>query len=242
MDPVEAPASQAKPRPIATLREGPLHAALKALLAEPGDRVEEPVDGYQVDLVRGDLLVEIQTRSFASAARKLRDLVTRHRVRLVHPIPRERVLVKLPKGRRGSAERRRSPLRGGFERVFDELVSIPELLAHENFELELVATREEEIRRHRPERATRGAWRRRGWVVEERRLVEALDRRLLCTPHDLLALLPADAPDPFRARDLARGWRQPLRIGQRAAYCLRKSGAAVLVGKDGNTLVYRRVC
>ena len=51
------PARQA----IATLREGPLHAALKAWYRQPGDGVEVPVDCSQVDLVRGGLLVEIQT-------------------------------------------------------------------------------------------------------------------------------------------------------------------------------------
>ena len=53
---------------LSTYREGSLHAAMKALYARPGDRVEESVDGYVVDLVRDDELVEIQTASFASAA------------------------------------------------------------------------------------------------------------------------------------------------------------------------------
>jgi hypothetical protein len=43
-------------------------------------------DGYVVDVARAGELVEIQTRSFASAARKLRRLVANHRIVLVHPI------------------------------------------------------------------------------------------------------------------------------------------------------------
>ena len=56
---------------IGTLRERPLHASLKRWYARPGDRVEVAVDGYVVDLVRGDLLIEIQTRGFATLRPKL---------------------------------------------------------------------------------------------------------------------------------------------------------------------------
>ena len=115
---------------IGTLREGPLHAALKQEYAEARDRFEVPVDGYVIDIVRGDLLIEIQTQSFSSIARKLRDLVERHRVRLVHPVAAERWLVKLPRKGEAGLTRRRSPKHGGFEGVFEELVSLPLSLIH----------------------------------------------------------------------------------------------------------------
>ncbi len=53
---------------IGTLNEGALHAQLKDWYRRRGDRVEQLVDGFVIDLVRGELLVEIQTGSFASAA------------------------------------------------------------------------------------------------------------------------------------------------------------------------------
>ena len=48
-------------RVIGTLNEGALHAQLKDWYRRPGDRLEQNVGGFVVDLVRGDLLVEIQT-------------------------------------------------------------------------------------------------------------------------------------------------------------------------------------
>jgi hypothetical protein len=42
------------------LGEKPLHASLKRMCSEPGDRVEQPVDGFVIDLVREDALIEIQ--------------------------------------------------------------------------------------------------------------------------------------------------------------------------------------
>lgn len=49
------------PPGIGRLNEGPLHAALKRWCARPGDRLEAVVDGYVIDIVRADLLLEIQT-------------------------------------------------------------------------------------------------------------------------------------------------------------------------------------
>ena len=46
-----------------------LHADLKRWYCQPGDTFEQPVDGFVVDVVRGDLLIEIQTRSFSSIKR-----------------------------------------------------------------------------------------------------------------------------------------------------------------------------
>ena len=222
---------------IGELNEGPLHAALKAWYARPGDLTEVPVESYHVDLVRGDQLIEIQTASFSSCARKLRDLVDRHRIRVVHPIPRERTIVRLPENGRGPARRRRSPKRAGYEQVFEELVSFPELLAHENFELELVATREDEIRTW----AKRPRRRKFEWVVAERRLVGVLAMRLVTRPEDLLELLPRGLPEAFDTAELASAWQKPRGFAQQATYCLRKAGALAEVDRRGNARVYTAV-
>lgn len=222
---------------VGTLREGPLHASLKQLYAEHDDVLEAPVDSYVVDILRDGLIIEIQTRSFSSIAKKMRDLVSRHRVRLVHPVAAERWLVKLPRNGKGKPERRRSPKRCGFEDVFEELVSLPDLLNHENFELEVVTTREEEVRRFR---GGRHAWRRRGWVVVERRLLEITGRLLLRDASDLLQFLSADLPERFDTAQLATALGRPRSFAQKAAYCLRESGAVYRVGKVGNALVYQR--
>ena len=71
---------------IATLREGPLHASVKRWYAQAGDRVEVPMDGYVVDLVRGDQLIEVQTRGFSGIRAKVRALLALgHAVRIVPP-------------------------------------------------------------------------------------------------------------------------------------------------------------
>ena len=68
------------------MTEQTLHEQLKELYAqEIGDK-EAIIGDYRVDVVRRNLLIEIQTRSFSSIRDKLRDLTKENRVRLVHPI------------------------------------------------------------------------------------------------------------------------------------------------------------
>jgi hypothetical protein len=218
--------------------ETSLHAALKAWYAQPEDQVEARVDGYIIDVVHDETLIEIQTRSFTSIKAKLLDLVARHRVRLVYPIPQDKWILKVAQDRERVLSRRKSPKRGRPIHVFGELVSFPSLLAEPNFSLELLLTQEEEVRYHDPRRG----WRRRGWMTHERRLLGVVDRQRYETPVDLAVLLPprlaaAGAP-PFTTSDLARALKERKRLAQRMAYCLRKAGVLVAVGKKGNAILY----
>ncbi len=227
---------QATRRPhVGTLAEGSLHAALKRWYARPGDRVEVPVAGFVADLVRGDVLVEIQTSGFSSMGRKFDHLLDHHEVRLVHPIAVDTTIVKVGDG--GEVlSRRRSPKHGTVHHVFAELVSFPNLLDHPNLTLEVVLTREDQVRTHDPDRA----WRRKGWVVADRRLVEVVDHVVFATPADLADLLPADLPVDFTTADLAGALGCRRRLAQQMAYCLRHLDLVRIVDKRGNAIVYRR--
>jgi hypothetical protein len=224
----------ASPPHIGTLRETPLHASLKLWCAEPGDRVEVRVDRYVIDLVRDDLLIEIQTSGFSSMRHKLRRLLDLgYRVRVVHPIPSTKTIVRL--GDNGEIlGRRRSPKRGSELDVFAELVAIPELMTHPGLEIRLVLTAEDEYRRHEPGRA----WRRNGWVVQERRLTDIGDVIDLRAPDDVCALLPSGLPDRFTTADIAAQAGCSRRLAQQMAYCLGKMGAIALTGKQGRSIEY----
>ena len=220
---------------ISTLNEKPLHAALKEWYALPGDRFEVPVDGSLIDIVRGDLLIEIQTRGFGALRRKLQKLTASHRVRLVHPIAQEKWIVRESPDGRKQLGRRRSSRRGTVEHLFSELVRIPALMAHPNFSLELLMVSEEEVRRKDGGRH----WRRRGWATHERRLIDVLDRWIFETPDDLGDLLPPGLPDPFTTADLAAALGHPRSLAQQMTYCLRAMGTIESVGKIGRTILYR---
>lgn len=214
---------------IGTLNESPLHAGLKSLVAEPGDEFEQHLGNYVVDIKRGNTVIEIQTSNFAALRRKLEYLLDDHTVRVIHPIAHQKWIVN--EINPAQPKRRRSPKTQGLEVIWGELVSIPTLLSHPRLSLEFVLTHQEEVRVNDP--GTRKKWR-----VQERRLLEVLDRVVIQEPSDLLHFLPADLPAPFTTRDIGdlTGWGED--IGRQVAYCLRESGATKTISKQGNRLVY----
>jgi hypothetical protein len=220
---------------LSTYREGSLHASAKEMYAREGGLTEASVGGYVVDVVRNNELVEIQTASFASAARKLRRLVTDYRIALVHPIAVERWLLSVDAD--GAViTRRRSPKRGLPIDLFEELVAFPELVAHPNFRLELMMIREEEIRGPVPVGA-RYRYPREWWRLD-RRLLEVVETIRIDTPPDLLTLLPAGLPSRFTTADIAAASRRSKRLSMRTAYCLSKAGATRAVGRAGRLMAY----
>jgi hypothetical protein len=220
--------------PIGELQEKSLHAALKALYARPGDSLETPVLGYVVDIVREGALIEIQTRNFAMIKHKLVKLLETHRVRLVHPIARERWVVRVSADGE-IVSRRKSPRRGTIHLLFRELIRFPELIAHPNFSIEIVFTQEEEIWRD----DGRGSWRRKRWSIADRRLLAVVEQIALEMPEDFPALLPERLPEPFTTADLAAAQGCSRGLAQKMAFCLRQMNILDIVGKRGNALLYR---
>ncbi|HEX7949709.1 MAG TPA: hypothetical protein VF494_05115 [Candidatus Limnocylindrales bacterium] len=223
-----------------TLREGSLHAALKARYAAAiaDARVEAVVDGFVVDVAGPDELVEIQTASFASVRRKLERLVVAHRVVLVHPIPIEKWLVRVD-GDGAILRRRRSPKRGLALDLFDELVRVPGLIAHPNFRIELALVAEEEVRGPIPDGA-RYRYPREWWRLD-RRLLEVVETRRIDTPADLLGLLPAGLPESFTTADIVVATGRSRRLAMRAVYCLERCGSVTRLARRGRLQAYGRV-
>jgi len=220
---------------IGTLREKSLHAALKAWYAGPEDRLEVPVDGYMIDIVRGELLIEIQTRNFFAMKDKLAALTSSHPVRLVHPIAAERWICCLEESGAEARPRRKSPRRGRVEHLFTELVRFPRLVAHPNFSLEVLLIQEEETRLQ----DGRGSWRRKGWSIGDRRLLAVLERVELNGPEDYRRFLPEALPRPFTSRDLARARGIQLYLASKMLYCLREIGLVEISGRTGRSYLYQ---
>jgi len=220
---------------IGTLNERSLHAALKTWCEEEGDRFEVPVDGFVADIVRGDLVIEIQTGSTSALRRKLSALLRRHPVRLVLPIPTRKTIVEIDEHGRESEERR-SRRRGGWIDAFSDLVSLRELLGDSNLSVDVLLIHEEEVRLPRRLSRRRG----KNWIVHDRRLVEVIDSATFQDPTDYLAFIPADLEEPFTTADLSSALGRSRRIAQKVAYTLRHIGALRPVAKRGNTILYER--
>ena len=222
--------------------ETTLHRQLKALYAGPEARIEERLEGYRIDAVRshpaGGQLIEIQHGSLAAIRDKIARLLKRHQVLVVKPLVVRKQLVNLARKGGREVSRRQSPKQGTLLSVFDELVYFTRVFPHPNLTLETPLVEVEE--RRYPGHGKRRRWRRRDHVVEDQRLTAVLSVHRFATLGDLLALLPADLPQPFHTGELAERMQIHRWIAQRIAYCLRKTGAASVCGKRGNAILYER--
>ena len=219
---------------IGILNEKPLHASLKKWYAIPGDEFEVQLGRFVIDLVRDDVLVEIQTKNFASIKSKLKYLLRDHKVRVIYPIALEKWIIKQPIENGQKPIRRKSPKRGRLEDIFLEMIRIPYLVKNPNFSLHIVLIKEEEVRRYDKNKA----WQRRGWVIDERRLVEVVDQKIFAKPEDWLDLLPESICEPFTCSDLVATSGIPKHLAQKMVYCLREMGAIANIGKRKREILY----
>ncbi len=204
-------------------------------MAQDGDLIEHPVDGYIIDVVREPLLIEIQTKNFGAMKRKLATLLPQHPIHLIHPIAQEKWILKLPKNKGDKFDRRKSPKRGNIYELFREMLRIPNLMNDPNFSLEVLLIQEEEVRRFDGKKG----WRRRGWVIEERRLLDIVDSHLFESKEDFSKLLPPELPAEFTTAVLAKTCRITRNLAQKMAYTLRHMGVIEPVGKDGRSILYK---
>lgn len=216
------------------MQESSLHAVLKDWYTQPGDRQEAQVDGYLIDVVRENLLIEIQTVNFAGIKTKLAALLESYSLCLVYPIAQEKWIVKLAAQGNTALYRRKSPKRGRLEHVFSELVYIPHLMADPKFSLEVLLIQEEEIRCD----DGRGSWRRRGVSIIDHRLIKALSRHTYTSPDDFRSFLPLSLHEPFTTRELAGALKISRRLAGRMAYSMRAMGILAVTGKRDRALLY----
>jgi len=225
--------------PIAriALAETTLHHQLKALYAAAPDQMECVYDGFRIDAVSEDgNLVEIQTANFGAIRSKLRRLIRKRKVTLVHPICQTKFIVNVDEKSGKVSSRRKSPKHGDWIDIFQELVYLAEILPSPNLSLEILLTEEEE--RRNPQKRTR---RRRRQAKGERRLIKIHDRRTLQTPEDFLSFIPAEMPTPFTTRGLAATIGQEERIARQVVYCLREMKLIQQIGKLRNHYLYALV-
>jgi hypothetical protein len=216
------------------MTEYSLHSAIKDWYSGSGDELEVKVDDFIVDVLRGKLLIEIQTGNFSAIKQKLIKLLLSNQVRLVYPIAKLKWIVHV--SRSGEfVRRRKSPKKGKLTDLFYELVHAPTLIKDRNFSLEVLLIEEEEVRCN----DGRGSWRRRGVSVKDRKLLNVLDRIVFEDIQDFLEFLPKELEGDFTNKVLASKMGISIRLAQKITYCLRKMGAISIAGKKRNELLFQ---
>ena len=220
--------------------EHSIHRQLKSLYVTDTDRHEVIVDGFRIDAVDGERLIEIQYGSLGAIRDKIRRLLRSHDVLVVKPLAERKQLLKrdVPDGPVVST--RKSPKKQTLWNLFDDLVHFVGVFPHPRLELEVLMTLQDEYRlpAEKKRRVSRG------YIVEDRLLAEVTDRAKLRTVDDLLAMLPdaikpPERTEPFSTADLAAAAGISRPLARKVAYCLRRCGLAQVVGKEGNAILYQ---
>lgn len=217
------------------MNEYSLHSEVKTMYSLPGDQFEAKLGNYIVDILRRDMVIEVQTKNFSALKEKLQVLTEKNQVRLVYPLPERKWITYVTKDQ-AVLKKRKSPRRGRLTDVFRELVMIPNMIGEENFSMEVLFIDEEEVRCA----DGRGSWRRKGVSVKERKLLRVNGRVLFQEKADYLKLLPDSLGRVFTNSELAKSANIPMRTARQITYCLRKSGIIRIVEKKGKALVFQK--
>ncbi|HOO31932.1 MAG TPA: hypothetical protein PK466_01045 [Thermotogota bacterium] len=223
---------------INTYNEKSLHADIKAFLSKTGDEFECSYNGFIIDIKRNDLLIEIQTKNFLAMRKKLSRLLDCNRIRLVHPIIKNKKITVLETDGTTIKHSRYSPKHGDITDIFEEILYIPELVSHMNLEIQILLISAEEIRID----DGKGSWRRKGISIADRKLIEVHDDMLLNHPVQLFKLLPESIQtEEFSTRDLSEMMKITKQKASKICYTLKKIGLIIPVSKQGNLIIYRRL-
>ena len=217
------------------MNEHSLHSEIKRAYSLPGDVFEAKLDNYVVDILRGELAIEVQTKNFSAVKNKLQTLTKTHQVRLVYPLSENKWITYTAKTNR-TVDKRKSPRKGKLTDLFRELIRIPEMLSNDNFSLEVLFIDEEEVRCD----DRKGSWRRRGVSIKERRLVKVNDRLLFQNKSDYLRILPNSLSEVFTNKELAKSAQINVRAAREITYCLRESNLIRVVEKKGREHCFQK--
>ena len=216
------------------MTEYSLHSEIKDWYMLSGDELEAKVEHFIIDIIRGKLLIEIQTGNFSAIKRKLVKLLLNNKVRLVYPVAELKWIVHISKSGE-FIRRRKSPKKGKLTDLFYELVHMPTLIKNSNFSLEVLIIEEEEVRC----KDGRGSWRRRGISVKDRKLLNVFDRIIFKNNQDFLKFLPNELDEYFTNKVLALKMGISIVLAQKITYCLRKMGVISIAGKKSNELMFK---
>lgn len=222
---------------IGIRNESSLHSSIKKWYSLPGDRIEVKMEGYFIDIVRDDLLIEIQTKNFGAMKEKLCKLLKKYKIRLVHPIPEEKYIIKVNPLNNEIVSKRKSPKRGELVDLFNELIRIPAIINEDNFSLEVLIIKEEDILYQ----DGKGSWRRKGASIIDKKLTDVISSTVFEYKSDFNIFLPPDMTQPFTNKTLAENAGYSLIRSRKVTYGLKKMGLIREVGKIRNELLFEVV-
>lgn len=228
---------RALPNSIGTRRETSLHEALKIRYTGAGGSTEVVHKGFVCDGIDASgTIIEVQTSNFAAIYRKAESLSREAKLVIVYPVIKT-CYIELYDTKETLIRRRKSPRKGSFWDIFNELIYAPLLpsLANLRIELALVDAAERRIQ------DGKGSWRRKGVSIADRSLLEFHETLSLSGLSSYRRFIPPELKGNFTVKQLAKTAAINKITARKAAYVLAKLNLIERTGKEGRALVYGRV-
>ena len=226
-----------KNKNIGTRNESSLHKTLKFQYAGPGGKTEAEVGEFVADGVRKDgEYIEVQTSSFGSLRKKVKELAKNAKVRIIHPIAVTKIIeVYDIKGK--LLHRRRSPIRGSIWNLFDVVMYAPDLPLKKGVTIEVVLIDITEKR----VKDGKGSWRRKGISIKDKELSAYHESIVLSKKTDYIKhFIPFKKDEEFTVSTHAEKTGVKRHISQKSLYVLTKMKVINRIGKKANAWVYLR--
>ena len=177
-----------------------LHRVLKNFISEDEGTQEISVEKYTADVVVGNEITEIQTKSLRPLLAKLTYYLTEtdYRVTVVHPILAEKTLIRAERDTGEVLSVKKSPKKGKAQDGLSELYWLSSLLPNERLCVRFLLLRVDEMRY-----SERVRYRKTGAYDSELFPRELLDEIVLQRSEDYRIFLPEDVTD-FTAAEYAK--------------------------------------
>lgn len=220
---------------IGTKQEKNIHKVLKYYLCEDANNHEIKVDNYYVDVLKDDMIYEIQTRSFNLIKDKINALLKFHNVTIVYPMTIEKMIYILDE-KNEIIRKRKSPKSASPLTICSELYKIKHLLSHPNLHLMIILLKTNETRYLRMNRYHR--------LVSSRIDEVPLEISSSLTFNqisELVLLLPDNLPNEFTTTDLKKSLKVSQKEAVLIANILYSLKGIDRIGKRGNSYIYKKV-
>jgi len=223
---------------IGTKNESSLHKTLKHQYTGFGGISEVEAGEFIADgITKAGEYIEVQTGSFAPLKKKVKELSSFAKVRIIHPIAVKKTIevYKTTKTKK-PLYRRKSPLKGSAWKLFDALIYAPELPLLKGVSIEIVLADITEKR----VKDGKGSWRRKGISIFDRELSSIHESILFKKLSDYLFFIPFKPGEEFTSSLLSLRAKIKKETAQKALYVLTKMKIINRTGKKGKTWIYIR--
>lgn len=219
--------------------ESTLHKELKAAYCDRLEETEVKLGNFRIDAINRGRLVEVQCSGLGAIRNKIKVLTADHKVDVIKPLVARQKITMLDEANGKTVRQRWSPKRLTPIDMFLELVHFIGAFPQKNLRLIVPVIETEQIRF--PGHGRKRRWRKNDFQVQDTQLIEVQDTIRMVRAADMRRLLPKRMPKEFDTATLAKKMDIHRWMAQKVAYCFRNMGAADVVSKKGNALVYRLV-